>query len=105
MSNGSENRLYLPGLNGIRTVAALTVLFAHMFAPFGDWGLDPLPYRIPWPEEPVTTFFVISGFLITYLMMNEIGKKEAALSYKYIESPFLKMKDRFTVVKSTNETE
>jgi len=76
MSNGSENRLYLPGLNGIRAVAALTVLFAHMFAPFGDWGLDPIPYHIPWSEEPVTTFFVISGFLITYLLMNEIGKTD-----------------------------
>lgn len=57
MQTKQENRLYLPGLNGIRAVAALTVLFGHMFAPFGDWGLDPLPFRIPWPEEPVTTFF------------------------------------------------
>lgn len=74
MSVEKEHRLYLPGLNGIRAVAALTVLFGHMFAPFGNWGLAPLPFRIPWPEEPVTTFFVISGFLITYLLMNEIGK-------------------------------
>ena len=69
-----ETKIYLPGLNGLRAVAALTVLFGHMFAPFGDWGLEPLSFRIPWPEEPVTTFFVISGFLITYLLMNEIGK-------------------------------
>ena len=74
MKSEQENRLYLPGLNGIRAVAALTVLFGHMFSPFGDWGLEPLSFRIPWPEEPVTTFFVISGFLITYLLMNEIGK-------------------------------
>lgn len=74
MKSEQENRLYLPGLNGIRAVAALTVLFGHMFTPFGDWGLEPLSFRIPWPEEPVTTFFVISGFLITYLLMNEIGK-------------------------------
>lgn len=76
MKSGDENKLYLPGLNGIRAVAALTVLFAHMFSPFGDWGLDPLPFRIPWLEEPVTTFFVISGFLITYLLMNELGKTD-----------------------------
>lgn len=69
-----ENKLYLPGLNGIRAVAALTVLFGHMFSPFGDWGLAPVSFHIPWPAEPVTTFFVISGFLITYLLMNEIGK-------------------------------
>lgn len=74
MVQKTENRLYLPGLNGIRAVAALTVLFGHMYSPFGDWGLEPLSFRIPWPEEPVTTFFVISGFLITYLLMNELGK-------------------------------
>lgn len=74
MNKTIENRLYLPGLNGIRAVAAMTVLFGHMYSPFGDWGLASLPFRIPWPEEPVTTFFVISGFLITYLLMNEIVK-------------------------------
>ena len=49
MKSEQDNRLYLPGLNGIRAVAALTVLFAHMFSPFGDWGLEPLSFRIPWP--------------------------------------------------------
>lgn len=70
----SEKRLYLPGLNGIRAVAALSVLFSHMWAPFGDWGIGSVPFHISWPEGPVTTFFVISGFLITYLLMNEVGK-------------------------------
>ena len=69
----SSDKLYLPGLNGIRAVAALTVLFGHMWAPFGNWGVSP-SWHIPWPSGPVTTFFVISGFLITYLLMNEIGK-------------------------------
>lgn len=68
------DRLYLPGLNGIRAVAALAVLFGHMWAPFGDWGIGSPAYDVPWPSGPVTTFFVISGFLITYLLMNEIGK-------------------------------
>lgn len=70
----SEKRLYLPGLNGIRAVAALSVLFSHMWAPFGDWGIGDPAFSIPWPIGPVTTFFVISGFLITYLLMNEVGK-------------------------------
>lgn len=70
----TQDRLYLPGLNGIRAVAALAVLFGHMWAPFGDWGIGSPSYNVPWPTGPVTTFFVISGFLITYLLMNEIGK-------------------------------
>lgn len=69
-----QDKLYLPGLNGIRAIAALSVLFGHMWAPFGDWGIGKSPFSIPWPDGPVTTFFVISGFLITYLLMNEIGK-------------------------------
>lgn len=69
----NQNKLYLPGLNGIRAVAAITVLFGHMWAPFGNWGVTP-SWNIPWPDGPVTTFFVISGFLITFLLMNEIGK-------------------------------
>lgn len=70
----SKDKLYLPGLNGIRAVAALSVLFGHMWAPFGDWGIGEPPIQFPWPSGPVTTFFVISGFLITYLLMNEVGK-------------------------------
>lgn len=69
----NQNKLYLPGLNGIRAVAAITVLFGHMWSPFGNWGVTP-SWNIPWPDGPVTTFFVISGFLITFLLMNEIGK-------------------------------
>lgn len=72
--NQIQDRLYLPGLNGIRAVAALSVLFGHMWAPFGDWGIGRPSFDIPWPVAPVTTFFVISGFLITYLLMNEVGK-------------------------------
>lgn len=68
-----SNKLYLPGLNGIRAVAALAVLFGHMWAPFGDWGVA-LSWHFPWPEGPVTTFFVISGFLITFLLLNETAK-------------------------------
>lgn len=69
----NSNQLYLPGLNGIRAVAALAVLFGHMWAPFGNWGVSP-NWHIPWPNGPVTTFFVISGFLITFLLLNETAK-------------------------------
>lgn len=70
----SKNTLYLPGLNGLRAVAALSVLFGHMWSPFGDWGIGDPSFDVPWPSGPVTTFFVISGFLITFLLMNEVGR-------------------------------
>lgn len=68
----SQSTIYLPGLNGIRAIAALTVLMGHIFAPFGTWNLPAL--SLPWPDGPVTTFFVISGFLITFLMLHELDK-------------------------------
>ena len=71
----NQDKLYLSGLNGIRAVAAISVLFAHMWSSFEDWGVTP-HWHIPWPSGPVTTFFVISGFLITFLLMNEIGKTD-----------------------------
>jgi peptidoglycan/LPS O-acetylase OafA/YrhL len=79
----SKDRLYLPGLNGIRAVAALSVLFGHMWAPFGDWGIGEPAFWIPWPCAPVTTFFVISGFLITYLLMNEVGRMDDVSIWKF----------------------
>lgn len=65
-----EKSVYLVGLNGLRAIAALSVLIGHVFGPFGDWGLD--APCLPIPQEGVTTFFVISGFLITYLLLLEM---------------------------------
>jgi len=69
----TTNRIYLPGLNGLRALAALTVLVSHIFFDtFGEWGLEPL--KLPLFSDGVTLFFVISGFLITYLLLQEINK-------------------------------
>jgi len=68
----TDQRIYLPGLNGLRAIAAITVMFSHMFYSFGNWGLKPI--KLPLFEGGVTLFFVISGFLITYLLLNEQAK-------------------------------
>lgn len=66
--------IHLPGLNGLRAIAALTVMWGHVFlGPFGYWGFDG-DYRSIFPLDGVTLFFVISGFLITYLLLNEKGQ-------------------------------
>jgi peptidoglycan/LPS O-acetylase OafA/YrhL len=66
---------HLPGLNGIRTIAAMSVLLAHTWQ-FQYWfGFDKpswVPYKIA--AMGVTLFFVLSGFLITYLLMQEKDK-------------------------------
>ncbi|MBQ0024272.1 MAG: acyltransferase [Bacteroidales bacterium] len=57
----------LKGLNGIRALAALILLWGHTFqADFGKWGggLDDL--QIPLPVCCAYIFFVLSGFLAGY---------------------------------------
>jgi peptidoglycan/LPS O-acetylase OafA/YrhL len=56
-----SNRLsYIPGLDGIRAVAVMAVLFYHANFPWALGGF-----------LGVETFFVLSGFLITSLLLAE----------------------------------
>lgn len=65
--------IHLPGLNGLRAIAALSVMWGHVFqSDFGNWGLEGV--ALPVVTDGVTLFFVISGFLITYLLLNEQGQ-------------------------------
>ena len=65
-----NNSVHLPGLNGLRAIAALSVMWGHVFQPvFGNWGVK--GFFLPLVSDGVTLFFVISGFLITYLLLNE----------------------------------
>lgn len=62
--------IHLAGLNGLRAIAALSVMWGHTFQrDFGDWGID--GFKLPVVADGVTLFFVISGFLITYLLLHE----------------------------------
>jgi peptidoglycan/LPS O-acetylase OafA/YrhL len=56
----SNNRIYYPNLNGLRFIAALTVLIYHVY------GVEVLNGHFG-----VILFFVLSGFLITSLLINE----------------------------------
>lgn len=70
----SSKSIHLPGLNGVRFWAAFLVLLDHLelFKPY--FGITPF-----WSEAHsahlgrtgVTVFFVLSGFLITYLLLQE----------------------------------
>ena len=67
--NGN-NTAHLPGLNGLRAIAAISVVWGHCFQnTFGNWGIKGI--KIPINIDGVTLFFVISGFLITFLLLKE----------------------------------
>lgn len=77
---------YLSGLNGIRAIAALAVLLSHVnlslpsfeiqdYSLFGFKNGKHLAWNLG--EQGVTMFFVLSGFLITYLLLLEFDKKKS----------------------------
>jgi peptidoglycan/LPS O-acetylase OafA/YrhL len=72
------NKLKYPSLNGLRAISIILVLFHHLginnniFQRFSevDW-LDNVLILLQDGHLGVNIFFVISGFLITSIMMNE----------------------------------
>lgn len=73
---------FLPGLNGIRSLAAIGVMISHTALAFKNvpsnyylFGLrNGTPKSWVLGEHGVTMFFVLSGFLITFLLLNEKQK-------------------------------
>ncbi len=72
--------VYLPGLNGLRAIAALAVLIGHTTGQFDKFGLNNKIFGIDTDGNArglalaaygVTIFFTLSGFLITYLLLKE----------------------------------
>ncbi|MCE6988811.1 acyltransferase [Dyadobacter sp. CY323] len=71
-----EKKRYFPNLNGIRCIAALLVIFHHLEQAKHALGIANL-YESPIIQHAgrlgVGLFFVLSGFLITYLLLEERG--------------------------------
>jgi peptidoglycan/LPS O-acetylase OafA/YrhL len=68
----AQNQLqYLPQLDGLRGVAIVIVVLGHMLVFELGFGLTRLG---PLPPLGVTLFFVLSGFLITRILLEARGK-------------------------------
>lgn len=69
----------LPGLNGLRAIAASIVLIGHVFQILSLSGYKRVQpffeFLSPSLKEMVNLFFVISGYIITYLLCMEKEKK------------------------------
>jgi peptidoglycan/LPS O-acetylase OafA/YrhL len=63
-------KIHLPGLNGLRALAALAVVFSHINMGMRDYGLPPRP-TIDLASYGVLLFFTLSGFLISLLLFIE----------------------------------
>jgi peptidoglycan/LPS O-acetylase OafA/YrhL len=65
--------LYLPGLNGIRAIAAIGVIYSHINNRLEYYHLENLNV-LDIASYGVTMFFTLSGFLITYLLLKELDE-------------------------------
>ena len=72
--------VYLPGLNGLRAIAALAVVISHITLSLNEFGLNNKIFGtdkagnasgLDLAGYGVTIFFTLSGFLITFLLLKE----------------------------------
>ena len=67
-----KDNFYFPNLNGVRTIAALMVFVGHVELNKSYFGLTNNFQSVKrLGELGVSLFFVLSGFLITYLLLRE----------------------------------
>ena len=66
-----KNIFHLKGLNGIRAIAALSVVLSHTLLGLEYFGLKNIDGGWNFANYGVTMFFTLSGFLITYLLLKE----------------------------------
>jgi len=78
-----DKAIHLPGLNGIRAIAAIAVVISHTTLALGSFGLVATIFGSGGQGGPkglllaaggVSMFFALSGFLITYLLSLEKEK-------------------------------
>jgi peptidoglycan/LPS O-acetylase OafA/YrhL len=68
----TTGRIHFKGLNGIRAIAAMIVVVVHTGQYLSLFGLTPSEYyKWGWQGSAVTLFFVLSGYLITFLLLEE----------------------------------
>jgi peptidoglycan/LPS O-acetylase OafA/YrhL len=88
-----KQTLYFSGLNGLRAIAAIAVLFSHTTQGLDEFGLNRFIFgRYPDGNPKATLlagfgvsiFFALSGFLITYLLLEERKIQEINIRNFYI---------------------
>jgi peptidoglycan/LPS O-acetylase OafA/YrhL len=69
----SVKKIYFPDLNGVRGIAALLVVIGHIELEKRSAGLNTISYLATngIGKLGVIVFFALSGFLITYLLLEE----------------------------------
>ena len=90
----ASNKVYFPSLNGLRFFAATAVIFHHI-EQFKYWrGMESAwgdPFIGALGHKAVSIFFVLSGFLITYLLLVEQQKTNTIHVFKFYQRRILRI--------------
>ncbi len=79
-----KEKIYLPHLNGVRFIAAFMVIFSHIELNKSYFNLNHNFHNVKHLGKlGVTLFFVLSGFLITYLLIKEKEKTDTIQIKKF----------------------
>lgn len=79
-----SNKVYFKGLNGIRAIAAMIVLIFHIDQFIHYFGLKSIGFhKTGMAGYGVILFFVLSGFLITRLLLIEKNEFQSIDLYKF----------------------
>lgn len=76
-------KLHFPGLNGLRAIAASGVVVYHLDADLAATLQPHYSFRSDLAGYGVTLFFVLSGYLITYLLLLEKAKTDTVSVRKF----------------------
>jgi peptidoglycan/LPS O-acetylase OafA/YrhL len=80
----NDNPIYFKGLNGIRAIAAISVVVCHVSMEINllipRFQYNNIHIGLGMAEYGVTMFFTLSGFLISFLLLSE--KRNSAIDIK-----------------------
>ena len=79
-SMSREPLTLIPALDGLRAIACVFVVLSHI-PKYMSGATDIFRFKMHLGEPGVAIFFVLSGFLMSYLYIHKTATKERLVSY------------------------